>query len=178
VFKTLLVPPGRSEFIEQRPEIKITKFDLVMLVEFVSPKAARDFHASEEWKSLLQSVCVDSKKHMDILATNARNISPVDHTRDGVFLFNYFYADSLEQNLSIWEHTAGWFVDQTGLDNSTLLLPDPGQDKSYTVINHCRWDGLGSILPSLIFKKSFRDFVIANFEANNTAPIPVLYKLA
>jgi len=34
------------------------------------------------------------------------------------------------------------------------------------------------ILPSLIFKKSFKEFVLNNFEANNVAAMPILYKLA
>ena len=109
---------------------------------------------------------------------NLRAIGPVDHKRQGVFLFNYFVSDSLPQNLGIWEYTAGWFADQTGLDNSSLLRPDEGQTTDYTVINHCRWDSLWNILPSLLFKKSFRSFVLKNFEANGTAPIPILYRMA
>jgi len=37
-----------------------------------------------------------------IAATNPRRIGPVDHTRQGVFLFNYFVADSVAQNLGVW----------------------------------------------------------------------------
>ena len=40
------------------------------------------------------------------------------------FLFNYFYADDSEQNIKVWDYTAGWFQYQTGLDNSTVILPD------------------------------------------------------
>ena len=105
-------------------------------------------------------------------------IGPVDHTRDGVFLFNFFYADSLAQNLGIWEYTAGWFVDQTGLDNSCPLAPEPEQNSDYTVINHCRWDHLRQIRPSFLFKPSFKTYIEANFNANQTAPIPILYTLA
>ncbi len=178
LFKTLLVPPGKSEFIDQRPDINISKFDIVLLIEFSTPEAARKFAADPATEALFVPAAQGARNQLQLLATNARNIGAVDHSRNGVFLFNYFYADSLEQNLGIWEYTAGWFTDQTGLNNSTLLLPDTGQDKSYTIINHCRWDSLWDILPALIFKKSFHTFVIANFEANNTAPIPILYKLA
>ena len=41
-----------------------------------------------------------------ITAGNAKRIGTVDHTRDGVFLFNYFYADSPAQNLPALEQTA------------------------------------------------------------------------
>jgi hypothetical protein len=33
-------------------------------------------------------------------------------------------------------------------------------------------------LPALLFNRSFKPFVLNNFEQNNTAAIPVLYKLA
>ena len=88
------------------------------------------------------------------------------------------YIEFLKQNLQVWEHTAGWFEDQTGLNNSTLILPDQVNEGSYKIINHCRWDHLIDILPSLIFKKSFKDFVLNNFEANNVAAMPILYRLA
>ena len=103
---------------------------------------------------------------------------PVDHSRGGFFLINYFFADSVDQNLSVWNYTAGWFQAETGLDNSTVLLPiDPYQSK-YSIFNHCRWDSLGQILPSLIFKRSFHSYVLDNFAANNIAAVPILYRLA
>ena len=53
---------------------------------------------------------------------------------------------------------------ETGLDNSTLILPDEdsragsgahagsSMTTQHSVINHCRWDRLSSVLPALIFK--------------------------
>ena len=122
---------------------------------------------------------------MVVVGSNTRRIAPkgdVDHTKDGEFLFNYFIADQLEQNLKIWEYTAGWFSDQTGLDNSTLIVPEADEMDPeacpHSVINHCRCDSLKDILPSLLFKRSFKTFVLNNFEANNTAATPILYRLA
>jgi hypothetical protein len=63
------------------------------------------------------------------------------------------------------------------LDNSTLLQPLRSDDSEYTLINHCRWDHLRNVLPSLIFKRSFHDYVLAHFDANDTAPMPILYGL-
>jgi hypothetical protein len=76
------------------------------------------------------------------------------------------------------EYTAGWFQDQTGPDNSILVPPDSESDTDCTVINHCRWDRPRDILPHLLFNRSFRTYVLAHFAANNTAPIPILYRLA
>ena len=156
----------------------IARYDLVLLLELENADTAREVRASDDWAAIMDAAATLARKSMVLSAKNERSIGPVDHSRDGVFLFNYFYADDVAQNLAIWEYTAGWFQDQTGLDNSTLLIPDPGQGSDYTVINHCRWDRPRDILPSLIFKKSFKQFVLANFVANRVAPIPILYRLA
>ena len=37
---------------------------------------------------------------------------------------------------------------------------------------------MGDVLPSMIFKRTFRTFVLANFEANDVAAMPILYRLA
>lgn len=93
-------------------------------------------------------------------------------------MFNYFFADDTAQNVAVWEDTAGWWGQETGLNNSTVLLPREGEDSNYNIINHCRWDSLREVLPSLAFKRTFRTFVLANFEANNVAAMPILYRVA
>lgn len=177
VFAALLSPPGRGEFLKKRPQVKVARFDVVLLVEFGSPQAARKFASSEFWLSKADEFARLARSSLLLTAQNGRRIAPVDHARQGVFLFNYFYADHLEQNLQVWEYTAGWFQQQTGLDNSVLLLPDSPQAGDYKIINHCRWDRMRDVLPSLLFKPSFHSFVLANFAANATAAIPVLYRI-
>ncbi len=178
VFKAVIVPPGRGAFLNKRPNVPVARFDVVMLVEFVDIAAAQRFQDTVQWKEALATAHQNARHSFAITASNTRHIGPVDHTRDGVFLFNYFYADSLELNLKIWNYTAGWFQDQTGLDNSTVLLPNEVSDIPYTIINHCRWDRLRDILPAILFNKTFKPFVLDNFEQNNTAAIPILYKRA
>jgi len=151
--------------------------DGFLLIEADTPEYARTLAEGAVFNELANAARQVAHRVEVISATNARRIGPVDHSRDGVFLFNWFYADSQTQNLAVWEYTAGWFEDQTGLDNSTLMLPDPGNSE-YTVVNHCRWDHLHEILPSLIFKPSFRSYVLDNFAANDTAAMPILYRLA
>jgi hypothetical protein len=59
-----------------------------------------------------------------------------------------------------------------------VLLPAEPAKSQYSIINHCRWDRLRDILPSLIFKRTFRSYVLDNFAANNVAAMPTLYRLA
>ncbi|WP_299877925.1 hypothetical protein [uncultured Sulfitobacter sp.] len=177
VFRALLLPPGRKPIRKTWQAMAPARFDLVFLLEFDTPASAAAFEASQTWQDLETTIEQIARRTLSIEATNARRIGSVDHSKDGIFLFNFFVADELERNLSIWEYTAGWFEDQTGLNNSTLLIPAPVQT-DHTVINHCRWDSLSDILPSLLFKRSFHTFVLANFSANATTAMPILYSRA
>jgi len=179
VFKTIVIPPGRGKFLEQRKgKVHIAKYDVAVLIETTSLDTARAFQAEPLYTELEQALKQNSSHFYSIAATNARRIGNVDHSRTGVFLFNYFFSDDTQENLDIWEYTAGWFTSETGLDNSTVLLPADKEDAQYGIVNHCRWDRLTDIVPSLIFKPSFHSYVLENFEANHVAAIPILYKLA
>lgn len=179
VFKALIIPPGRGKFILQRKgQVHIAKFDFTILIEGTSFESIENIQKSNGYKQIERSIKDASAYSHIIIATNIKHIKPVNHKKQGVFLFNYFFADNLEQNLAVWEYTAGWFQQETGLDNSTVLLPSNHLQSKYSIINHCRWDKMIDILPSLVFKKSFHAYVLDNFFANNVAAMPVLYKMA
>ena len=174
-----LIPPGQGKFIEQRKDkVHIARFDVAVLIEATTLEAINSVKNSDAFKQMETAIKNNSTFTHIITATNVKHINPVDHKKQGVFLFNYFFADSLQQNLGVWEYTAGWFQQETGLDNSIVLLPTDQQQSKYTIINHCRWDKLTDILPSIIFKKSFHSYVLDNFYANKVAAMPVLYKIA
>jgi nucleoside-diphosphate-sugar epimerase len=61
---------------------------------------------------------------------------------------------------------------------STVLLPREGERTDYAIINHCRWDHFWDFMPSIAFKRSFRNYVLANFSANNVSPRAIIYRLA
>jgi hypothetical protein len=177
VFVAVLAPPGRGEFVEKRKDkVHIARFDVAILIE-CDAAAVEAIRRSAPYRELEAAVQAAASFTHIIEATNARRMGPVDHTRPGIFLFNYFFADSIEQNIAVWYYSAGWFQVETGLDNSTLLRPVEPTQSEYTVINHCRWDGLRNVLPSLLFKRSFHTYVLANFAANNVAAMPILYRM-
>lgn len=179
VFKAKLIPPGRGKFLEQRKgKVHIAKFDVTVLIEVKTLTSLEAIKNKRQFKQIEGAIKNASTFVQVITASNVKNISPVNHEKQGVFLFNYFFADNLQQNLAIWEYTAGWFQQETGLDNSTVLLPLSPKQTQYSIINHCRWDKWCNIIPSLIFKKSFHSYVLDNFYANNVAAIPILYKIA
>lgn len=179
VFSAILAPPGgEGRFLGRHPEVHRAAFDLVMLVEAATPAHARRLRSSESFRALETDLAAAARHLECFTAINVRRIAPVEHELGGVFLFNYFFAEEVRQNLEVWQYTAGWFQDQTGLDNSCVLQPDPDSDTAYTLVNHCRWNSLLEVMPSLLLKPSFRSYVLAHFEANRTAPMPILYRLA
>jgi hypothetical protein len=177
-FDGLLTPARRGELLKERPDVPVARFDLAVLVETTTPETAAELEGEAPWTELVRELEAAGRHSYRLRAHNVRRMGPVDHGRQGVFLFNYFYADRTDLNLAAWQYTAGWFNDQTGLDNSTVLLPDASSEPRYRLVNHARWDRLRDVLPDLIFKRSFRSYVLAHFRANGVAAMPVLYRLA
>jgi hypothetical protein len=95
----------------------------------------------------------------------------------GLFLFNYFVADDPDAALQLWDHLAGWFMTETGIDNSTVLQPTG--DSQYAFVNHARWDcGVPRLWLRMFTKPSFWSFVQKNLKDNRTGSMPTLCRLA
>ena len=56
--------------------------------------------ASEPYRALDRCVRDAARGVYQATATNVKRFGPVDHSRDGVFLFNFFVADRAEQNIA------------------------------------------------------------------------------
>lgn len=124
----------------------IAKFDFAILIETTSLEAISYIINSKDYQDIVIQINNASTFTHIITATNIKQICPVNHNKHGVFLFNYFFADSLDQKLRVWEYTAGWFQQETGLDYSAVLLPTDNLQAKYTIFNHCRWDKFTDIL--------------------------------
>ncbi len=177
VFDGIVDTPGRGEVVKRDPTVRPARFDVVVLVETTSLETAE----SLEGDPLLTRIRTVLEGHSDhtywLRASNVRSMGQVDHSRPGVFLFNFFYAGRTDLNLAAWQYTAGWFSDQTGLNNSTVLLPQRSSEPRFRLINHARWDRLRQILPHLIFNRTFRSYVLRHFSTNGVAAQPGLYRL-
>ncbi|MCR9141043.1 MAG: hypothetical protein NXI24_02140 [bacterium] len=179
VFRAVVRPPVNQPYLEAVSDrFHVARYDVAVLIETQDAGAARAIRDSQEFRDF-QDFINDLAKFVHVVVTeNARRIAEVDKSRPGVFLFNYFFSERPEDLLAVWEYTAGWFIKETGLDNSTLMIPAAGEASEYGVINHCRWDSLPRLMPSLIFKKSMQTYVMENFAANKIAVMPILYRLA
>lgn len=103
----------------------------------------------------------------------------VDKTRDGLFIFNHFVADDPDVLLELFDHLAGGYVAETGLDNSTLLVPLDDEEADFVATNNARWDiSRFRFLWRELTNRSLRKYVQTNLKANRAGAMPVLYQLA
>jgi hypothetical protein len=163
---------------EAAGRVERARYDVVVLVEVTSPGAAASLRQDPAYQSLAGRLEASARRTFQIVAANPRNMGDVDFTRQGVFLFNFFYGDDERELVPVWEYTAGWWNVKTGLDNSRVLAPVDGERRDYGIINHARWDRLRDVAPNMAFRPSFRRFVLANFAANGISAQPALYRLA
>lgn len=182
IFDAVIIPPASrfSTYLKKRAgSVRLARFDVVVLVETVSPEAARQVGQTREFRVLLDALEIGARDVHIMTGRNAKRIGDVEKKKDGLFLFNYFVADDASVALELWDYLAGWYEAQTGLDNSTLLVPLEDERSDYLAINSARWD---VSLPSLMFKqfskRSFRTYMQANLEANQVGAMPILYRLA
>ena len=178
VFRAVLRPPGEGSDVLARAGVRPARHDVVVLIRTVSIDAVDAVRADPAFGDL-ESVLRRGARHTRrIAADNAARIADGDHSHDRWFLFNYFHCDDADTVQAVWKYTAGWFQHHTALPDSTLLRPLPGEPADYSVVNHASWPTLRTFLPSLLFDRTFRSFVLANFAANGVAAQPVIYRRA
>jgi hypothetical protein len=154
-------------------------FDVVVLVETVSPDAAREVRDTPQYQELAAMLAERARRVHQIAAREVRRVGDVDKSRPGLFVFNYLIGDDPGLAVELWEYLCGWYQVETGLDSATLLAPLEGEQSDYVLINHARWDGsLPVFIARQLPKKTFRSYVLANLKANHVAAMPVLYRLA
>ncbi|MFI7638357.1 hypothetical protein [Nonomuraea sp. NPDC049400] len=176
VFRAILRTPGEGDELLAARGIWPARYDVVVLIRTASVEAALALRESTAYKEVAETLGAAARRTHEIVASNAGRLGDVDHSQDHCFLFNYFYADDRETLLKVWEYTAGWFQAKTALPNSALMQPLEGEPTDYGLVNHASWPNWRAFLPSLIFRPTFRSFVLANFKANGVAAQPIIYR--
>jgi hypothetical protein len=182
VFRAIVVPPTASffSFVKERgSSIRLANFDVIILIQAISPAKGREIQSHPEYVALLDAVHQKAENVNALLAHNVKRIGDVDVSKQGLFLFNHFVAEDRKVMLELWEYLADWYVKETGLQNSVGLEPEAGQDSDYAIVNWARWDDSAPrhLLRSL-GKRSFWTYIKANLEANRGASMPVYCRLA
>lgn len=179
VYDALAFAPPAGDVAGRSASLRPPWFDVVILVETVSPDAASEVRAAPAYQALAGTLTDQARRVHQIAARNVRRVGDVDKARPGTFMFNYFVGDDRDLAVELWEYLAGWYEAETGLDNSTLLEPLEGEQSDYVIINHARWDGsLPLFMARQLPKKTFRSYMLANLKANHLVAMPVMYRLA
>jgi hypothetical protein len=175
VYRAALIPPPNAD--AQRLAAHQARYDIAILIETTDVGTIAEVEDDPRFRKLLGAVTAAASEHHLMRARNLRRIGDVDKTRPGLFLFNFFAAKDPAVALDLWDHLAGWYAAETGLDNSTLLGPLGPDD--YVFVNHARWDLPLPVFAARMFsKRSFYSYVVANLHVNDTAAMPILYRLA
>jgi len=176
VFRARFRTPGEGDELLASRGVHPARYDVVVLIRTESVAAALAVRDGETYKELAETLRAAARRTHEIVASNAGYLGEVDHGRDRYFLFNYFYADDRETLLEVWEYTAGWFQARTALPDSALMRPLDGEPADYGLVNHASWPTRRAFMPSLMFRPTFRSFVLANFKANGVAAQPIIYR--
>jgi hypothetical protein len=174
VYRTVLAPPPSGY---ARTADRPARYDVHVLAETTSPDEIATVEASEAYTRLRKELDTEASRVDVMRARCVKCIADVDKTRPGLFLFNYFVAEDAEMALKLWDHLTGWFMTETGIDNSTVLQPTDRSE--YAFVNHARWDyGVPRLWLRMFTKPSFWSFVQKNMNENRTGSMPTLCRLA
>lgn len=102
---------------------RTARYDVAVLIETATPGSISDVEQDAQYRQLLDSITPAARELHLMRARCLRRVGDVDKTRQGLFLFNYFAASDPGVALDLWDHLAGWYAAETGLDNSTLPGP-------------------------------------------------------
>ncbi|WP_051133136.1 hypothetical protein [Nocardia paucivorans] len=176
-FRAALRPPGEGGGLLRRAGVRPARYDIVVLVRTRTVADLDVVRADPAWSELVE-LLTDTARHVHrIAASSPVRIADVNHDPSNWFLFNYFHCADRDTVLEVWRYTAGWFQRKTALPDSVPMRPLPGEPDDHTLINHASWPTVRAFLPSLLFRPSFRTFVLANFAANDIAAQPIIYRL-
>lgn len=178
VFHAIVMAPSSGYVKQHRDSIHLPRYDIVVLVETLSPETARQVQKTEEYAMLVDALSSKASDLHSIVARNVKHVGDVEKRRKGIFLFTYKVGEDSQVTLALWDYLAGWYAVETGMDNSTLLLPLEGEQSDYTIINHACWNGLLSFMWQQVTKKRFRTYMQAHLDVNHVGAMPIFYQLA
>ncbi|MGH3501091.1 MAG: hypothetical protein ACRDQA_09400, partial [Nocardioidaceae bacterium] len=93
----------------------------------------------------------------------------------GTFLFNHFTAQDPIRALEAFDQVAGWFPDELGVDNTTLLQPTDQAASPYVFVNYVRVPhGARRFLLAMLTRPSFHTHVRRVLREHDLAALPLL----
>jgi len=176
IFDSLGYSPLSPYLNKRQASIQVARFDVVVLIETISPAATSDVQATPAYQALMMTLRSKAKDIHAMSAHTSKRMGDVDTTKQGLFRFNYFVADDAAVMVELWESLAEWYAVEAKLTNAILLAPLDGEQSRYVAIDLARLDE--RFLGRQLSQKSYKAFVQATLEANRVGAMRVLYRLA
>jgi hypothetical protein len=156
-----------ASFIPPLPGIPT--YDVVLLV------AARTSAVAEAIRD--DPRLVGTGPAIRLLATNAARFGETGTGGTGVtILFNHFTGQSPPVDaVRVWREISGWYAAEAGVDNSTLLRPDPPEP--YLLINYARLPG--AVVPFMlgqVLRPSFYRAVRSVLTRHRLTALPLFFR--
>jgi hypothetical protein len=163
VLETVLIPPISG----------VPRFDVVVLARAAA--APDDAARLATLRAAFEADGMPVAQAMT--ARNVRRFGDTERTRDATFLLNHFTAADADDARRAWEDISGWYAAVLGVDNSTLLRPEPGTP--YALVNYVRLPGapVPFLLRQLASPSYYRQ-VRARLRAHGMAFLPLLLRPA
>jgi hypothetical protein len=161
VFETVLIPPISG----------VPRFDVVVLARAgVGPEGVASLVAL---RAAFEAGGLPVVQAMN--ARNVRRFGDTGRTPDATFLLNHFTAADADDAQAAWEDISGWYARVLGVDNSTLLRPEPGAP--YALVNYVRLPGapVPFLLRQLASPSYYRQ-VRARLRAHGMTFLPLLLR--
>ena len=178
VFSATAFMPG-GDYIKKHPEKAPPSFDVIVLVEAGSEAAVANVVASDEYRALIAELEAKARRLHVFQARNPKQLGDSNRPRQGTFCFTHLIGDDPEVLMENWEWIGDWYLVETGLANSTLLVPLPGQQSDYVAIEYARWKiGLPRLFLRQLPKRSFWNYALRNLDAHDVGAWAVFYRLA
>jgi hypothetical protein len=159
VFETSLIPPLRE----------MPKYDVVMLTEAVTRRAATDFVEDRRLK--------DAGPATLFFAANAARFGVTDDgdPRASILLNHFTGSSARPPAVQAWRKLSAWFADKTGIDNSTLLQTE--ESAPFLMVNYARLPGgvVGFSLNQLL-RPSFHRYVRGLLKGNCLTSLPLFVR--
>ena len=102
VYDAIVIAPPSGYVKEHTASVHVPRYDIVVLVEAVSPEAAREVQKQASYEALVDTLRSQASDLHLIVARNLKRVGDVDKTRKGLFLFNYFVGDDEQVTLDLW----------------------------------------------------------------------------
>ncbi len=147
-------------------------------IQFASREALAALQASSEYLHFIEKAKLYCKSLYVGVFENTMSYKTVSTDPSKYYLFNFFTTDTaVEDALSVWRQTSGWFYDHTAC-LSSYNMKNLDSNSGYRLVNFAHWNSLWRLFLNVAFIRhfSFKKTVMHGFWEHRLLTKPLLYR--